>query len=855
MNAVRSILSAWWLLAASLGSAAEPVAPPPDTAGFAKVAQPFLREHCVRCHGPEKQKGNLRVDTMLSADFSSAAAREKWAEVVNTLNSHEMPPKKEPQPKPADTARVVDWATAELARAELARRANTVVLRRMNRAEYNNTIRDLFGFDGVPFLPAIKFPEDPPAGGFDNIGAALSLSPMQTELYYQAARQILDRALVEGPQPPAISWRFDPEENTLGGDRVRVKRDGNNILLNDGKNETQGDFTVVHHNSWDRGIGFRDFRLKHEGDYLIRIRAAGRVPKREQVVASAEKILADRRDKQDAKNAGGKKFSQQQMDRDLEHFRSHRMYDYGPPRLKISVTLGGQPQVIAELDVDAPESAPKVYEIPARFTKETAGVELDYAYDIPSVLENFWMQKADAFARPELLVDWIELVGPIHPVWPPASHRRALGELVIGKVDEAAQAREVLTQFMRRAFRRPVTPEEVAAKVALFEKTRAGKSSFTEAIKAPLAAVLASPHFLFLVEPAPPAATPRPLNTHELASRLSYFLWSSMPDDELFRLADKGDLTQPAVLRAQVNRMLKDPRSDAFVQNFTGQWLGTRKVGANPPAKNLYPEYDRHLEVSMVRETESFFAEILRHDLDARNLIRSEFVTINERLARFYGIPGVRGDAFRRVPAPPESHRGGLVTQASIHAITSNGTRTSPVTRGVWVLRTLLGTDPGLPVANAGEIAPKVPGIGKATVRQRLQIHRELPLCARCHDKIDPLGFALENFNATGEWREQEGHGYNGRIDRNDPKIDARASMPDGTEFVGVEGLQAELLKKEDLFLTALAKQLHTYALGRELGFADQAMLRVAVAGMKQEKYTLRGLTQAVVTSEAFRTK
>ena len=826
----------------------------PDAETFSRTVQPFLKEHCLRCHGPEKQKGELRVDTMLSADFSSPAAREKWAEVVNTLNSHEMPPKKEPQPKPADTARVVDWATAELARAELARRANTVVLRRMNRAEYNHTIRDLFGFDGVPFLPASKFPEDPPAGGFDNIGSALSLSPMQTELYYQAARQILDRALVEGPQPPAIAWRFEPEENTQGSDRVRVKRDGNNILLNDGKNETQGGFTVIHHQSWDRGIGFRDFKLKAEGDYLIRIRAAGRVPKREQVIASAEKILADRRDKQDAKNPAGKKFTQQQMDNDLAHFKTHRMYDYGPPRLKISVTLGGQPQVIAELDVDAPESAPKVYEIPARFTKESAGVGLEYAYDIPAVLENFWMQSADAFARPELLVDWIELVGPIHPAWPPESHRRTLGTPKPG-LDETAQAREVLTQFMRRAFRRPVAAEEVAAKVALFEKTRAGKPSFVEAIKAPLAAVLTSPHFLFLVEPAPPAAQPRPLNGHELASRLSYFLWSSMPDEELSRLADKGDLSKPAVLRAQVDRLLKDARSEAFVQNFTGQWLGLRKVGANPPAKTLYPDYDRHFEVSIVRETESFFAEILRHDLDARNLIRSDFVTINERLARFYGIPGVRGDAFRRVPAPPESHRGGLVTQASIHAITSNGTRTSPVTRGVWVLRTLLGTDPGLPVANAGEIAPKVPGIGKATVRQRLQIHRELPLCARCHDKIDPLGFALENFNATGEWREQEGFGYNGRIDRNDPKIDARATMPDGTEFVGVEGLQAELLKKEDLFLTALAKQLHTYALGRELGFADQPMLRAAVAGMKRESYTLRGLTHAVVASEAFRTK
>ena len=328
-----------------------------------------------------------------------------------------------------------------------------------------------------------------------------------------------------------------------------------------------------------------------------------------------------------------------------------------------------------------------------------------------------------------------------------------------------------------------------------------------------------------------------------------------MPDDELSRLADNGTLRQPAVLRAQVDRLLMDPRSEAFGRNFTGQWLGTRKVGANPPAKNLYPEYDRHLEISMVRETESFFAEILQHDLDARNLIRSDFVTINERLARFYGIPGVRGDAFRRVSAPPESHRGGLVTQASIHCITSNGTRTSPVARGVWVLRTLLGTDPGLPVANAGEIAPKVPGIDKATVRQRLQIHRELPLCARCHDKIDPLGFALENFNATGEWRAQEGHGYNGRIERNDPKIDASATMPDGAEFVGVEGLQAELLKKEDLFLHALARQLGTYALGRELDFADQAMLRAAVATMKREHYTLRSLTQSIVASDAFRMK
>jgi len=269
----------------------------------------------------------------------------------------------------------------------------------------------------------------------------------------------------------------------------------------------------------------------------------------------------------------------------------------------------------------------------------------------------------------------------------------------------------------------------------------------------------------------------------------------------------------------------------------------------------MYPEYDRHLETSMVDESEAFFREILRHDLDARNLIKSDFVTINERLARFYGIPGVKGDAFRRVPAPPEAHRGGVVTQASIQTITSNGTRTSPVSRGVWVLKTMLGTDPGLPVANAGDLASKVPGIGQATVRQRLQIHREAASCARCHDKIDPLGFSLENFNAAGEWRDHEAQAWNGRSAKDDPVIDASARMPDGTEFKGVEGLQTQLLKQEDLFFNALASKLFTYALGRELGFSDRPMVRAATTEMKKRGSTLRSLILAVAASDRFSTK
>ncbi len=819
----------------------------PDAKGFAATIQPFINEHCIECHGPKKQKGKVRLDT-LKDEFLDPATAKTWKSVVNTVNSHEMPPEEQHQPDPKSATQFVDWLTAELGRAEIAKRSTSTVMRRLNRAEYNNTIRDLVG---VNFQPAEKFPEDPSGGGFDNIGEALTVSPLHLELYYSAARQILDRAIFEGDQPPALKWHFEPEEHMDKSDGARVKRDGQTITVGKGKNAAENGFAVVHHANWDTVVSVKHFKVPHEGEYIIRFRAAGRVPTRAQVLESARTVLGMRRDAEVAKGSN-QKYQDDLYARDLAHFENHRMYDYGPPRVKISTNLGGAPKVIAEMDVEASESAPKVYEVRANLTSQHGEVRFEYAYSVPTVLARDWQVRPE-FKMPELLIDWIELEGPVFAMWPPVSHTRVLGEMAANPADEKKTASDVLTKFMTRAFRRPVTADEVSERVAMFEQVRAKKTSFAAALKVPLAGVLASPHFLFLVEPA--ADKPRKLTGYELASRLSYFLWSSMPDDELFRLAASGDLSKPAVLTAQVDRMLADPKSDAFVTNFAGQWLKLRKVGANPPVKNLYPEYDRHLELSIVRESEAFFAEILRHDLDARNLIKSDFVTINERLARFYGIPGVKGDEFRRVPAPPESHRGGVVTQASIQSITSNGTRTSPVVRGVWVLKTMLGIDPGLPVANAGEIASKVPGIDKATVRQRLQIHRESPSCARCHDKIDPLGFALENFNAAGEWRDQEAHSWNGRIESNDPVIDASARMPDGAEFKGVEGLQEQLLKQEDLFLNALSSQLFTYALGRELGFSDRPMVVAAAGTMKKNKYTLRSLVQAVAASEAFSTK
>ena len=820
-----------------------------DEAGYASTIVPFVKKYCSECHVGAKAKGSFHLDTGLVNQFVDPASREEWSRVVDVLNGHEMPPAKSPQPTLDDVNKVVDWITAESARAELVRRDGAVVLRRMNRDEYRNTIRDLIGID----FDTSSFPQDPPAGGFDNNGSALTMSPLHVEIHMNAARRIFDRALVTGERPKTVKWRLNPKHTPMDSRRVRLD-DKNNVIVNGGNNPMEGNWVVVHHEAWDRVVDSRGYHVPSEGTYAIRLHAAARIPDHDAVVASASKILKQRQDEQDKEDPKRKKYHAEDYERTLEHFRRNPNYNYGPPRVKLVLQLGPLPKTVAEFDIDASEKEPKVFEQRAWFTTEEAGVRFEYAYSIPRFLENFWLQNKDEFARPEMLVDWFEIEGPLHDQWPPASHKRLLFDAPEKTKDERAYVEKVLTRFMTRAYRRPVTPDEVASKRKLFDRARKEKG-FVEAIKLPLVAILSSPNFLYLAEPVNGDDGPQPLDDYELASRMSYFLWSSMPDEELFSLAAAGKLKDKATRLAQVDRMLADPKAEALVENFAGQWLGLREIGANPPAPDLYPEYDRHLETSIVTEAESFFREILNNNLDVRKLVKSDFVVINERLGRFYGIEGIRGDHFRKVKVPEGVHRGGIATQASMLTITSNGTRTSPVKRGAWILKNLLGTDPGLPVSNVGEIAPKVPGIEKATVRQRLEIHRQMEQCARCHAKIDPLGFALENYNAAGQWRDQEGFGYKGRIEPNDPAIDASSVMPDGKPIVGIDGLQAAILEREDLFLSCLASKTITYALGRELGLADQPMIKRAVSDLKTNQATIPSLIRFIVTSESFETK
>ena len=844
-----------------------------DEAGFAAIVRPYFLKNCLRCHGPESQEGNFRVDE-LSIDMSQRHIAEKWHELLNRINKGEMPPSGEPEPDSTQQSAATDWISKQLKlAAQIAQSTGgRVVLRRLNRMEYNNTIRDLVGVD---YEPAANFPADPPAFGFDNIGSGLTISPLHIEKYLAAAREIVDRAIVEGERPNSRHWHMEVEDahhsnqfdgrESAGDSELWAKdphHEGHRFLIKGGGVQVKDGWLIKKRSREEGAAGFRWFRIPQSGTYLIRIRAAARVPSLEEVENSVQQILwqnveqelLDENQSDHEIMVAKETWLREEWAEILADLRDTFYYNYGSPRMKI---VDGNGAVVDEFSVDAPIAEPRTYEIRHEFQestgKEFATIAIENSYVVPSDAINHWFLNNPKFARPELWIDWVEIEGPHLDAWPPASQEQLLFDSP-NREDETIYAAEVLGKFMSRAFRRPVREGELQDMIDLFRQVRPQKNSFQEAIKVPLIATLCSPHFLFLLEPNWTNER-RDLNDFELASRLSYFLWSSMPDDELFRIAESGTLTDPEILRHQVRRMLKDAKSREFVRNFAGQWLGLREVGANPPSRDLFPRYDDHLQASMVRESEAFFAEILDHDLDVMNFISSDFVTINNRLARFYEIPGISGDHMRRVAVTPSQHRGGVITQASVLTTTSNGTRTSPVIRGKWMLENLLGDPPPPPPPDAGDIKPRVPGIDKATVRKRLEHHRNITACANCHEKIDPLGFALENFAADGSWRQREGFGYKGRVDHNDPLIDASGRMPDGKEFSTFEEFRDLLQRKDEAFLRCFVEKLTTYALGRGTEFSDQEELQRFATNMQENGRTIRGLIEDIVTSRLFLTK
>jgi hypothetical protein len=502
---------------------------------------------------------------------------------------------------------------------------------------------------------------------------------------------------------------------------------------------------------------------------------------------------------------------------------------------------------------EAPADGPKVIEFvcPLRSTSyvHLAAHKLPYAPRTRNLKE---------YSGPGLAVQWLEVEGPLVDSWPPASHQRLFGDLPLQPVSRGSQvltvvseqprvdAERLLRPFMRRAYRRPVTPQEVEPIVKLVTDQLDAKQGFEEAMRVGYKAVLCSPDFLFFPEKR---GTP---DEFALAARLSYFLWNAQPDDELAKLAEQGVLSQPETLRGQVERLLNHPRGQGFVKNFVAQWLDLRLIDFTMPDRKLYPEFDDALRKSIVEETELFFTEVLKHDLSLVNFVDSDFAMLNERLAQHYGIADVKGPALRRVALPSGSHRGGVLTQASVLKVTANGTTTSPVVRGVWLLRNILGKPPDPPPPNAGAIEPDIRGA--QTIREQLDKHRRDASCASCHVKIDPLGFALESFDVTGGWRDKYRvlSGPNLAMTRNGPKVEADSALPDGRAFRDIDELKKLLLEDKDQLARCLTEKLLIYATGRGLRFADRAVIKEIVTRSRARNYGFRSLIQEVVQSPMF---
>ena len=628
-----------------------------------------------------------------------------------------------------------------------------VTAHRLNRAEYNNTVRDLLAID---FQPAADFPADDSGYGFDNIGDVLSLSPILMEKYLAAAEKIAKAAILPPPLPQPTMVRHGRGEN---------------------RGSTKAPGLIVSH------------RFPIEGDYT---------------------------------------------------FVSTLVYRPDPVRLNFS--LDGHPYPAANVQDGADNW--RTAEVHAHVSAGQHTLDAELIPDGPRAPDpDFESGKSDKPLR-DPMVGNIEIRGPYHPVTPPPSesYRRVFTCSDPAGPHSLLCARVDLANLARRAYRRPVTSAEVDGLVRFVQMALDQGDSFDQGMQVALAAILVSPHFLFRIEEQPDPAKPsHDISQFELATRLSYFLWSSMPDEELFQLAAQQDLRKPQVRESQVRRMLADPKSKALVDNFAGQWLQLRNLDRIQPDPDRFPNFNDDLRRDMKRETELFFQSIIREDRSILDFIDAGYTFANARLAKFYGLPEVDSNQFQRVQLPPDSHRGGVITQAAILTASSFPNRTSPVLRGKWILENILNAPPPPPPPDVPNLDEKAVG-SSASLRQQLEAHRTNPVCNACHASMDPLGFGLENFDAIGRWRTKDG---------NFP-IDATGKLPNGKTFDGPEGLKQILLSDKSAFAKCLAEKLLTYALGRGLEDYDQPAIQSIVTQTAASEYRFSALVEAIVSSDPF---
>ena len=770
---------------------------------FEKNVRPLLQEYCSKCHGDEKPKGDFHISS-LSPSLKDRASRDHWATVLNQLKSGEMPPEDKPRPDEATLNTFRQWIARQLHAAAMEERTlnGRIVMRRLNRSEYEHTMCDLLGIStGFQEMLAL----DGASNGFDNVGSALHISSFALERYLEAGHKALNLAIANTPQPPLIKQRYDLKQQHS----VKLSQEAVFRHLEEG-------VALFTSSPWT-ALSLSDFWPPDGGQYRIRISACA--------------IQSD-----------------------------------GKP-VTYRVTTGelrGKNGLIGYFD--APPGDPTINEIVVRLEPRSGMAILPYGLPRSDVITKADVNK---YTGPGLAVQWMEIEGPLHVAWPPASHVNLFGDLKrqifpstqINDYQEVVSenpdedARRVLAKFLRRAFRRDVNDEDIAPYFRLFRDKLDAGQRFEESLRVALLAALVADDFLFIPENI------GALDDFALATRLSYFLWSSLPDEELLKLAEAKQLQDPTVLQRQVDRLLADPKAAAFTENFTGQWLGLRNIDFTEPNHLIYPEFDHMLKVSMIRETELFFAEVLKNDLSLANFVQSDFSMLNGRLAKHYGIPGPDGWEFKRTALPEGCHRGGVMTMASVLKVTANGSYTHPVHRGVWILERILGRRPPNPPANTPVIEPDIRGtIG---IRDQLAKHQQ-GSCAKCHVQIDPPGFALESFDVIGGWRDHyrsSGNGEEVVVDgqkmaylRGQP-VECADALPDGRTFQNIDEFKQLLLTDKDQLTRALTRQLITYATGAPAETVDEEQIEHLVAEIRAKHYGFKSLVHALVQSPLFKNK
>lgn len=808
----------WFAVGAPAQFAQKPAAKAPSF-DFDKTIQPFLAENCIACHSAKKASGELNLE-----QFKTTAAvlehRDQWEHVLLKLKTGEMPPKGFPRPDATELKTVIGWLESEFDRADRMAKPDPgrVTARRLNRAEYNNTVRDLLG---VSFKPADDFPQDDSGYGFDNIGDVLSLSPVLMEKYLTAAETVARTAVFGTDQLKPRVERLRPP----GG---RIKTSTTPL--------TDYDLTGL---SLPNSL-HATHRFPVEAEYTFKVFLGGVRPAGSEPLPLALWIDGKLAQTFDFDPDGIASFSVDRQDFGsmTYDFRARipagdhwvavsiqRMYEGLPP------TYGG-PNPSKRPIPPKPEFKPPRREIPPERLAE--------------IKKQFEARMAEKVPVNEARVTGLDVIGPYNQTKGASAESRKL-VFVCGHADgqhQPACGSKIIGNLARRAYRRPVASEEISKLTSFIAMAQKRGDSFEEGLVQALQAMLVSPHFLFRIEQDRKNATAdamQPIGQHELASRLSYFLWSSMPDEELLRLADEQKLRKSEVLAAQIQRMLKDPKSSSLVENFAGQWLELRRLESAKPDRDRFPQFDEYFRMSIRQETELFFDNVIRQDRSLLDFIDADYSFLNERLARFYKIPGVSGPEFRKVTLPADSNRGGILTHASVLTVSSYATRTSVVLRGKWILDNVLNAPP--PPAPPGVPNLDETKIGTAaTLRQQMEQHRTNPTCAACHARLDPLGFGLENFDAIGGWRTMDGKF----------PIDSSGILPDGRSFKGVAELKTILKADRDSFAEGVTDKLLTYALGRGLERYDKPTVRQIARNIATKDYKFSSLVMEIVNSLPF---